>query len=57
MGARQKLNQAYLNDALILAAVAGAATGSWAVFWLAAVFAAGSSLYGGNIRLHSGRKG
>jgi hypothetical protein len=51
MGARQKLNQAYLNGALVIAAVIGAVTQSWTVFWLAALFAAGISLHAGNIRL------
>jgi hypothetical protein len=55
MGARHKLNQAYLNGALVIAAVVGAASQSWTVFWLAALFAAGSSLYAGNIRLHRRR--
>jgi hypothetical protein len=55
MGARQKLNQAYLNGALVIAAVVGAATESWAVFWLAALIAAGSSLYSGEIRPHGRR--
>lgn len=50
MGARQKLNQAYLNGALVLAAVVGIATQSWAVFWLAVIFVVGSSFYAGDIR-------
>lgn len=55
MGARQKLNQAYLNGALVIAAVVGAATQSWTVFWLAALFVVGSSLHSGGIRLHGRR--
>lgn len=55
MGARQKLNRAYVNGALVLAAVVGAATQSWLVFWVAALAAAGSSLYSGEIRLHGRR--
>lgn len=51
MGARQKLNQAHLNGALVIAAVVGIATQSWAVFWIAALIAAGSSLHSGDIRL------
>lgn len=51
MGARQKLNQAHLNGALVIAAVVGIATQSWTVFWIAALIAAGSSLHSGGIRL------
>ena len=51
MGARQKLNQAHLNGALVIAAVIGVATQSWTVFWIAALIAAGSSLHSGDIRL------
>lgn len=51
MGARQKLNQAHLNGALVIAAVVGIATQSWTVFWIAALIAAGSSLHSGDIRL------
>lgn len=51
MGASQKLNQAHLNGALVIAAVVGAATQSWTVFWIAALIAAGSSLHSGGIRL------
>lgn len=56
MGARQKLNHAYLNGALIIAAVVGIATQSWAAFWLAALFAAGTNLLAGNIRLRGRSK-
>lgn len=51
MGARQKLNQAHLNGALVIAAVVGVMTQSWAVFWIAALIAAGSGFCGGGIRL------
>lgn len=50
MGARQKLNQACLNGALIVAAVIGLVAQSWAVFWIALALGIGSSLCGGNIR-------
>lgn len=56
MGARKKLNQAYLNGALVVAAVVGAATQSWTVFWLAVLFTLGSSLYSGGIRLNGRRR-
>lgn len=52
MGARQKLNQAYLNGALIIAAVLGVATQSWTVFWIVTLIAVGSSMHSGEIRLH-----
>lgn len=55
MGARQKLNQAYLNGALVIAAVVGIATQSWSVFWLAVIFVVGSALYAGEIRPNSRR--
>ncbi len=50
MGARQKLNQAHVNGALVIAALVGAVTQSWVVFVLAALLAAGTSVYGGGIR-------
>lgn len=60
MGARQKLNQANVNGALAVAALVGAVTQSWTVFVLAAVLAAGTSMYGGGIRIggrdHSHRR-
>lgn len=51
MGARQKLNQAHLNGALVIATVIGVASQSWTVFWIAALIAVGSSLHSGGIRL------
>lgn len=50
MGARQKLNQAYLNGALIIATIAGLATRSWAVFWIIGISVAVCGFYAGNIR-------
>lgn len=55
MGARQKLNQAHVNGALVIAAAVGAVTQSWTVFILAALLVAGSSLYAGNIRIRGRR--
>ena len=50
MGAKQKLNAAHLNGALLGAGLAGLLTGSWPVFLLAlAVLVAGDYL-AGNIR-------
>ena len=51
MSARTKLNVAYLNGCLLVAALPGLATGSWAVFWVALAVAAGCGLHGGAIRL------
>lgn len=50
MGARQKLNQAYINGAVVLAAVAGIACQSWLVFLGAMIFAIVMNVYGGGIR-------
>jgi hypothetical protein len=55
MGAREKLNQAYLNGALAFAAVVGAVTQSWTVFWIAAIIVVASNLHSGGIRLHGRR--
>ena len=56
MGARQKLNQAYFNGALVIAAVLGVAAQSWTVFWIATLVVSGSSLHSGGIRLRSRNK-
>lgn len=50
MGARQKLNYAYLNGAFLLATIAGLAIRSWAMFWIVAIGVAACGLYVGNIR-------
>ena len=50
MSARNKLNVAYLNGALLFAAVVGAATESWLVFAAALAVALGAALHGGGIR-------
>ena len=54
MGARQKLNQAYVNGALVVAGVAGLVTESWAVFIIVAAVLIGVSTYSGDIRTKSG---
>ena len=50
MGARQKLNRAYVNGAFLLSAIAGFVTESW--FWFFFVFIAclAGSYYDGEIR-------
>ena len=54
MSARHKLNSAYLNGALGVAALIGAVTGSWGVFWLASAVLVASSIHSGDIRLGRG---
>ena len=50
MGAREKLNEAYVMGSLFLAAVAGAISGSWMVFIIAAAILLGLNLHAGDIR-------
>lgn len=50
MGARQKLNQAYVNGAIACAAFVGFIAQSWLVFGVALVVAILSNLCGGTIR-------
>lgn len=55
MGARQKLNQAFFNGALVAGGVIGLAAGSWTVFLLATLAGIGLSILGGDIRFHHRR--
>jgi hypothetical protein len=50
MGAREKLNAAHICGSLLLAAIAGSATGSWAVFFIAAVVLLALNVHSGEIR-------
>ncbi len=50
MGARQKLNTAYFNGGLLIAAIVGIAAGSWWVFFLVLILTVAGSIYSGNIR-------
>ena len=50
MSARTKLNAAYFNGCLLLAAIVGAAAQSWAVFLLALAVLVGGCVIGGEIR-------
>ena len=50
MGAREKLNSAYVIGSLILAAVAGSIGGSWLVFFIAAGILLALNLHAGDIR-------
>ena len=56
MSARQKLNQAYCNGALIFAACFGCLCESWTIFWLALIFSLLQSLHAGEIRPSRGHK-
>jgi hypothetical protein len=56
MGARQKLNAAYVEGGLIVAALLGALAGSWIVFAAAAAVLIGLGLHGGEIRPRSRRR-
>ena len=55
MSARQKINIACFNGAVIVAALVGGMVASWPVFWgVLAVLAAGA-VYGRDIRPFGGR--
>jgi hypothetical protein len=50
MGARTRLNQAYFNGSLMIAAVLGLLAQSWPLFFLALAVLLGSNLYLREIR-------
>ena len=50
MGARHKLNQAYLNGSLIVAAIVGFSVQSWLAFWIVLTLGVALDLWGGQIR-------
>jgi hypothetical protein len=50
LAARQKLNIAFINGALIVAAVAGFVAKSWTVFVVAAVALVMGAIYCGDVR-------
>ena len=56
MGARQKLNIAYLDGSILLAALAGWLTQSWPVFLLTLAALLGLNLYRHQIRPQKPRK-
>jgi hypothetical protein len=56
MGARRKLNIAFINGALLIGAVVGVACKSWSVFIVAAVVLIGGALYCGDVRPRPGRR-
>jgi hypothetical protein len=57
MGARDKLNQAYINGAMITGTVLGIVAESWSIFWIAVIYCLASSIHVGEIRFTGrGRK-
>ena len=52
MGAREKLNVAYLNGSLVLAAVVGVLAQSWSAFFITLTVLLGFNLYQHEIRPH-----
>jgi hypothetical protein len=56
MSARRKLNRAYFNGSLIIAAVAGFATGSGTVFFLTAAVLLALNVLSGEIRPRGPRR-
>ena len=50
MAARAQLNRAFFNGSVLLAAAAGALTGSWLIFGLALAILVAGNLYAGEIR-------
>ena len=50
MGARNKLNQAYANGSLLIAAIVGVLFESWTLFWLTLAYCLVSNLSTGDIR-------
>ncbi|MBL9095070.1 MAG: hypothetical protein JNL96_27880 [Planctomycetaceae bacterium] len=56
MGARSKLNQAYVNGALVVAGIGGAICGSWVAFGVVFVTALALNLRNREIRLGDRRR-
>ena len=50
MGVRQKLNESYINGALVTGGILGFVTGSWTVFIIASAVLIGLAILGGGIR-------
>jgi hypothetical protein len=50
MGARTKLNSAYVTGSLLVAAFVGAIAGSWTVFFISAAVLIAVSIGAGDIR-------
>ncbi len=56
MGARQKLNDAYIVGSIFVATAVGYLFGSWIVFFVVAIALILLSLLGGNIRPNAGSR-
>jgi len=56
LNTRNKLNLAYFNGCLFVAAVVGSATRSWAVFLLATAVLAAACVADGDIRVRPRRR-
>lgn len=56
MGARQKLNQAYIVGSLFAATAVGYLFGSWTTFFVVTTVLIILSLLGGNVRPHARRR-
>lgn len=56
MGARQKLNRAYVNGAVVCGAIVGLVTESWVWFTLICLACLIGSCYGGEIRTDGKRR-
>ncbi len=50
MGAREKLNEAFVTGSIVMAAIAGWMTGSWLVFIIAAAIMLAMNVHDGDIR-------
>ncbi len=50
MSARTKLNIAFINGSVFIAAIAGGIAESWAVFWFVAIVLIAGDVYLGYIR-------
>ena len=57
MGARKKLNSAYLTGSVLVAGLIGYTAGSWGVFVLALAVLVASNLVSGDVRLDQRKKG
>ena len=55
MGARQKLNQTYINRSLFLAATLGIAARSFLVFLVVLITMLASGVHAGDVRMQSRR--
>ena len=56
MGARKKLNSAYLTGSVLIAGLIGYASGSWGILVLALAVLIGANLLSGDVRLDQRKK-